>query len=497
MPPRAALLVPTGPAGTIGFAANPAIVGTARSLWLLGWLDWTDTAAPGGTTVFGPATAPLAWADCDLSATIGAIDALVYLRESVSVVGGNRYGLRRDGDPEDYVEPAAFAEPVGASTRGGAVPVGKVCGLVATASAGVIEHEAAAAQTVRLDLLGYTSCTIAADEVFAVGIAPAAWGTTLDLTEDSLGNPTGLSGESLAVLRFTARSGAGKRYIATRRNGDVFEYGFPNGALWYPCGCALACVGATNQSVEMIVSTDAAGLVEWTAETWGGCVWQVELIGFVSSTPPPVPPVVTGTGPAGIAVDPTASVTWETSDDVQAILVTHQLVLTDPDGNMLLPIAAGASDLNYDSTLIANAGNGFDCTTPDIPMARGAWSATGYCEDAGALPGTDTWNWTVGYLYVNRVWDTIAGDLVRWTTIGSKDTGGASYPGPGVWGVDTSDYVCEQIWDSPVRKLNRVYDPAAVELISWDTSVVDRNGSSYPGPGPFGATLDQVVIRSW
>lgn len=45
---------------------------------------------------------------------------------------------------------------------------------------------------------------------------------------------------------------------------------------------------------------------------------------------------------------------------------------------------------------------------------------------------------------VNRVWDTVAGDFVRWVTAGA-DSGGASYPGPGTFGVDTSDYVVETV----------------------------------------------------
>lgn len=45
---------------------------------------------------------------------------------------------------------------------------------------------------------------------------------------------------------------------------------------------------------------------------------------------------------------------------------------------------------------------------------------------------------------VNRVWDTVAGDFVRWVT-SAIDSVGASYPGPGTFGVDTSDYVVETV----------------------------------------------------
>lgn len=40
---------------------------------------------------------------------------------------------------------------------------------------------------------------------------------------------------------------------------------------------------------------------------------------------------------------------------------------------------------------------------------------------------------------VNKVWDTVAGAEVSWSTIG-PDSEGGSYPGPGVFGVTTSNY---------------------------------------------------------
>ena len=41
--------------------------------------------------------------------------------------------------------------------------------------------------------------------------------------------------------------------------------------------------------------------------------------------------------------------------------------------------------------------------------------------------------------YVNKAWDTVAGNWVVWETLG-KDTSGVEYPGPGTFGVTTSDY---------------------------------------------------------
>lgn len=47
--------------------------------------------------------------------------------------------------------------------------------------------------------------------------------------------------------------------------------------------------------------------------------------------------------------------------------------------------------------------------------------------------------------WINRVWDSAAGAHVSWESEGAApDTSGSSYPGPGAFGVDTSDYVVEQ-----------------------------------------------------
>jgi hypothetical protein len=44
--------------------------------------------------------------------------------------------------------------------------------------------------------------------------------------------------------------------------------------------------------------------------------------------------------------------------------------------------------------------------------------------------------------YVNRVYDTVAVKFIRWIT-NNPDTIGAAYPGPGVFGVTTMDYIIE------------------------------------------------------
>lgn len=42
----------------------------------------------------------------------------------------------------------------------------------------------------------------------------------------------------------------------------------------------------------------------------------------------------------------------------------------------------------------------------------------------------------------NKAWDTVASNWVVWETA-SPDITGSSYPGPGTWGVHTSNYRVE------------------------------------------------------
>ena len=50
--------------------------------------------------------------------------------------------------------------------------------------------------------------------------------------------------------------------------------------------------------------------------------------------------------------------------------------------------------------------------------------------------------------YVNRVYDQVLPGDVAWVTLGSVDAAGAFYPGPGVFGVSTSNYTLESVLDS-------------------------------------------------
>lgn len=45
---------------------------------------------------------------------------------------------------------------------------------------------------------------------------------------------------------------------------------------------------------------------------------------------------------------------------------------------------------------------------------------------------------------VQKVWDTVAGGWILWETE-AMDIDGLSYPGPGTWGAQTSDYRVQNI----------------------------------------------------
>jgi hypothetical protein len=109
---------------------------------------------------------------------------------------------------------------------------------------------------------------------------------------------------------------------------------------------------------------------------------------------------MTGTAPIGAGIDPDKHITATCTDDVQVVLNTVDVDVTEPTVPPTVHNAVinGAIQVGWQaaSTITANAGNGYDIDlVPDDLMIIGAWSAFAYCEDAGAAPAQDTWNWTV------------------------------------------------------------------------------------------------------
>lgn len=97
----------------------------------------------------------------------------------------------------------------------------------------------------------------------------------------------------------------------------------------------------------------------------------------------------------------------------------------------------------------------------------------------------------------NRVWDTQVPGFVAWDTA-APDPSGNNYPGPGTFGVHTSDYVIglQDAKELPLDGYrNRVWDTIAGGFVSWSTASPDTGGANYPGPGTFGVhTSDFCVI---
>ena len=80
-----------------------------------------------------------------------------------------------------------------------------------------------------------------------------------------------------------------------------------------------------------------------------------------------------------------------------------------------------------DSTLIAE--------TNSYPLATDGRDSTAIAETSAQLPAQTT---------IQKVWDTVAADWVLWETEGI-DFNGGSYPGPGVWGAQTSDFRVQNV----------------------------------------------------
>jgi hypothetical protein len=100
------------------------------------------------------------------------------------------------------------------------------------------------------------------------------------------------------------------------------------------------------------------------------------------------------------------------------------------------------------------------------------------------LMGGDAGSCTTQITYTNRVWDTQAGPAyVRWDTIDDSDPTGVSYPGPGTFGVHTSDYCVEYLVDTAVEVVTHVPISASTLgiLLGWtgDSTATDVTASNF------------------
>ena len=114
------------------------------------------------------------------------------------------------------------------------------------------------------------------------------------------------------------------------------------------------------------------------------------------------------------------------------------------------PSAAGFEDIGLPNKQADSGAEHVNALIPDFAR-RDVYRDTLAEFNTGPLnfslvePASDTSSVvlaTVTTRYINRVYDSVAVKFVRWITA-TPDTIGAGYPGPGVFGVTTSDYVIE------------------------------------------------------
>ena len=157
-------------------------------------------------------------------------------------------------------------------------------------------------------------------------------------------------------------------------------------------GCNQCAITSTQAGI-LEIFTDAAGLLDIAASNNTANV-DIEVIFAICVAN--VAPVVTGTAPVGVAVDPADPITFTTTDDTQVTEATIDCALTDPALAVVDAIINGVFQAGYNGTIVANGSNGFDVTiSTHPPMAAGVWSAYAYAEDGVAASGNDTWGWTV------------------------------------------------------------------------------------------------------
>jgi microcompartment protein CcmK/EutM len=93
--------------------------------------------------------------------------------------------------------------------------------------------------------------------------------------------------------------------------------------------------------------------------------------------------------------------------------------------------------------------------------------------------------------FINKVWDTVADNYVTWPSYGSPDYSGADYPGPGVYGVNTSHqcvvdyYLMSQETNSEiVQDFNKIY---------WVDLNIVRNSADGSQDNPFSSIQDALT----
>uniref|UniRef100_A0A6M3JUI7 Uncharacterized protein n=1 Tax=viral metagenome TaxID=1070528 RepID=A0A6M3JUI7_9ZZZZ len=442
---------------------------------LIGWLDSTYS----GATVYGPAAAPAAWTDLDMSAIVSAKPTLVFLKTTMTGGASEVIATRPDGDVDDWFDQGT--EFKGCS-QGRPRVVGNAQGyLVKTDAFGVIEHVSLTGGiSYRTDLLHYENtggefvdCNF---QVFASAAPPAAY-TDLDLTQDTGANPTGITGRSLCLLKLTrTKVAGGLKIVSFRTNGDADNW--QGNSFTLSAGASSTSL-TDGETTGIVVATDASGKIEWKASAVTDN-FEVELIGYV----PMLPPVISAELPVGIAELPDVAVSFLTADETGVVEASIDLDLTDPSLAVHNAIIGGAFQPGYSGTITA-VGLGFQVTlTGHPPFVNGQWLASAYCEDTDGQGTGSNWFFTV-------VWTTPPSVIYTHPVEFTPDVDQIRFSVVDIYGLDTSSLSLSAVLTGDGEKTTHVGIIATVPQLGWDVTIVE---SDYTGVIP--RRID-VVIRDW
>lgn len=286
-------------------------------------------------------------------------------------------------------------------------------------------------------------------------------------------------GDAYAVLKVERVSGggSGNSILAFRENGDTTEY---YNTTAYGGGC-VKIDPYPSTAAYVSVTTDGNGIVEWIGQStsYG---YDITVMGYVISN---TAPVLSGESPTGVEESPgvTISISWTDSEGISG--TGTSVSLTDPDEVSSDAVIAGVFQSGYSGAIPTEGGTSGTLSVSTHPdMAAGEWDVDITITDQSSVTDTASWSFTVvDTWYVNSVYDSVDGKTVEWTT-STPDSTGASYPGSGTWGVQTSGYHVANIIGVTKLYRNIVYDPID-GVVRWETTTIDSDGSEYTGSSAF------------
>jgi hypothetical protein len=313
---------------------------------------------------------------------------------------------------------------------------------------------------------------------------------------------SGLGEASLVFLRIRCIPDEedGFSWIYARRKGETGAYNLETS--YTPAG-ASACqvnTAATEFDCGIIsVPVDDNGKFEIYLESAGNgpfSVIEIVRLGYIGSYSN-LPPALGSGSPTGAGNTPNSVVSISFTDDNGISASSIDVDLTSPSSIVSHAIINGVFQSGFSGTLpsdLETSGNIIISTHP--LLSEGSWEVDVYIEDDEAESDSANWSFDIEFIqYRNRVLDSQSSSYIRWIT-SEPDTAGTSYPGPGVFGVDTSDYCIEKVIVFTSAIIQGVYDSVAGKIVYWSTSSADSGGASYPGPGTYGVDTSGYRVYS-